>query len=113
VTYPEETPADLEHPPEPEQIKVDGVDAAVWRLGPNGILISSVREEHAGWLAEAEPNTIFFYADLDSSATLVVTEDTMQKVYVALSAQGLQEGQIINAVTAMQNAGIHFVETVA
>jgi hypothetical protein len=86
------------------------VQASVWRLGPGGVLIQSVFEDQAAFLAEIEPNTIFFYGDLDSSAILTVTEETMQKVYSALAAQGLNEGQIVHAVTQMQHAGIYFKE---
>lgn len=41
------------------------VESSVWRLGPGGSIISSVFERHAGWMAEQEPATIFFYANLE------------------------------------------------
>ncbi len=101
----EHTHETLEGPPQ------RGIQASVWRLGAAGLLISSVLEDQAAWLADLEPNTIYFYADLGGSDKLTHSEATMQKVYVALSNQGLSEGQIINAVSAMQNSGIYFRES--
>jgi hypothetical protein len=99
-----------EHEHTHEESQPLGIQASVWRIGPAGLLLNSVFESQAAWLAEQEPNTIIFYADLDSSAALVTTDETMQKVYTALSNQGLAEGQIINAVNAMRDAGIYFSE---
>jgi hypothetical protein len=112
----EEVPDDDAPTPDPVHSAIDaskplGVQSSVWRLGPGGLLLSSVIEDQAGWLASLEPNTIFFYADLGGSEKLTHSEETMQKVYVALSSQGLSEGQIINAVSAMQNSGIYFRES--
>ena len=50
------------------------VEASAWRLGPGGLLITSVVERHVAELAEVEPNTIFFYADLGESTELKNTE---------------------------------------
>lgn len=86
------------------------VEASVWRLSPGGNLISSVIERHAGAIAEMEPNTIYFYADLGGVDKLTNTDETMQKVYQALSSVGLTEGQIVNATNAMQAAGVLFRE---
>ena len=86
------------------------IGASVWRLGPGGTLLASVVERHASALAEAEPNSIYFYADLEGSSELKHDEETMQKVFKALGDQGLSEAQIINSVNAMQNAGIYFRE---
>lgn len=86
------------------------IGASVWRLGPGGTLLASVIEKHAGFLAEAEPNTIYFYADLEGSSELKHDENTMQKVFQALSEQGLTEKQIVGATNAMQNAGVYFRE---
>jgi len=94
-----------------DESKPLGVQSSVWRLGAAGLLISSVIEDQAAFLAELEPNTIYFYSDLGGSEKLTHSEATMQKVYVALSSQGLSEGQIINAVSAMQNSGIYFRES--
>lgn len=102
--------ADHEHTHD-EEPEIPKVEASVWRLGPGGLLITSVFENQVAWLAEAEPNTIFFYGDLDSSAILTVTDETMQKVYTALADQGLSEGQIVSAVSKMQHAGIYFKES--
>ena len=87
------------------------VEASVWRIGPGGPLISSVVERHAGAMAAGDTSAIYFYADLEGSSELKNTEETMQKVYQALSQVGLSEGQIINAVNGMQNAGILFRES--
>lgn len=86
------------------------VGASVWRLGPGGTLLASVIEEHAPTLAESDRQAIYFYADLEGSSELKNDEGTMQKIYVALGEQGLSEKQIVNAVNAMQNAGIYFRE---
>lgn len=91
-------------------VQSDKVGASVWRLGPGGTLLASVIEAHAGELAESDRNAIYFYADLEGSSELKHDEGTMQKVFVALSDQGLSEKQIVNAVNAMQNAGIYFRE---
>lgn len=86
------------------------VEASVWRLSPGGFMLSSVVERHAGTLAEMEPNTIFFYAELGGVDKVVSTPETMQKVYQALSGVGLTEGQLVKATNAMQAAGIVFRE---
>ena len=86
------------------------VGASVWRLGPQGTLLSSVIEAHAGELAASDRQGIYFYADLEGSSELKNDEGTMQKVYSSLGEQGLSEKQIVNAVNAMQNAGIYFRE---
>lgn len=103
--------------PTPEDAEVEEVvvnpnlvEAAVWRLGPGGHLLNSVYEQDASWLAESEPKSIYFYADLNRNEDLTHSDETMQKVYRALADQNLNEGQIINAVSAMQNAGIFFRE---
>lgn len=83
---------------------------SVWRLDPGGHLLTSVVERQASWMAEREPDVIYFYADLGGSTELINKPETMQKVYQALANVGLSEGQIINATTAMQIAGILFRE---
>lgn len=87
------------------------VGASVWRLGPGGTLLASVNEDHAPALAEADRQAIYFYADLEGSSELKHDQGTMQKIHDALGAQGLSEKQIINAINAMQNAGIYFRES--
>lgn len=86
------------------------VGASVWRLGPGGTLLASVVEAHAGDAAQMDRQAIYFYADLEGSSELKHDEGTMQKVYTALGEQGLSEKQIVNAVNAMQNAGVYFRE---
>lgn len=73
-------------------------------------MITSVIEGLAPSLAETDSKAIYFYADLYGSSELKHDEGTMQKVYTALSEQGLSEKQIINSVNSMQNAGIYFRE---
>lgn len=99
----ENSPSVTEEPP-------PGVEANVWRLGAGGVLISSVVERHAAWLAEQERDTIFFYADLVESGLVRHDDETMQKVYKALTSVGLTEAQIINSVNRMQQEGILFRE---
>lgn len=116
----EETPEIAEEPAVEVEAEVvdqvqealpEKVEASVWRLGPGGLLLSSVYEFQAAWLAESEPQSIFFYADLEGSANLTATADTLEKVYRALAAQGLSERQIIDAVADMQNQGLYFRES--
>lgn len=97
-----ESTSTLETPP---------VEAEVWRLGPRGTLLHSVIARHASWLAEQEPESIFFYGDLGGSGNLTTTEETMDKVFYALSESGMSEKQIISAITRMQNSGIYFRES--
>lgn len=96
--------------PEEEEVKPPSIEASAWRVSSAGLLITSVVERHVAELAEFEPNTIFFYADLGESTELKNTEETMQKVYRALASVGLTEGQIMSAYSAMQNDGILFRE---
>lgn len=103
-------PAEESAPP-PAPDPVVPIESTVWRLGPGGILITSVVERHAGWLAEQERDAIFFYADLSDSDLVTSDEGTTQKVFQALSSVGLSEGQIINAVNRMQQSGILFRES--
>lgn len=101
----------VEETPAPPAVPVlPNVEASVWRLSPAGFLVSSVIEAHVGTIAELEPNTIFFYAELGNSTELKNDDETMQKVYKALASVGMSEGQIINATSAMQSAGILFRE---
>jgi transketolase C-terminal domain/subunit len=86
------------------------VEAAVWRLAANGLMISSVVERHAADIAASDPDVIYFYADLGSPTELTTSDKTVQKVYDALANVGLSEGQVINAVSAMQSSGILFRE---
>jgi hypothetical protein len=92
------------------EVPTDQIGASVWRLGPGGTLLSSVVEHHAADFAASDREAIYFYADLEGSSELKHDEDTMQKVYSALGDQGLSEKQIVNAVNAMQNAGVYFRE---
>ena len=87
-----------------------GVQASCWRLSNNGLIISSVVERHVDWYAESEKDGLYFYAELGSPTELKNSEETMQKVYSALAGVGLSEGQIIDALSAMQNSGILFRE---
>lgn len=105
VVFDGENPAPLA-----ESESSPAVEATVWRLGPGGMLISSVVERHAAWLAEQEKETIFFYADLGESGLVKNDEETSQKVFRSLASVGLTEGQIINAVNRMQQDGILFRE---
>lgn len=86
------------------------IGASVWRLGPVGVLLSSVVEEHAASTAENDPNAIYFYADLEGSSELKNDDGTMQKIFQALGDQGLSERQIVDATNAMRDAGIYFRE---
>lgn len=87
------------------------VEASAWRVASSGPLITSVVERHVADLAELDSTgVIYFYAELGSPTELTNTEETMAKVYQALGEVGLSEGQIINAVSAMQNSGILFRE---
>jgi hypothetical protein len=55
-------------------------------------------------LDDGEPSKLGF-AD-----TVMCYENTMAKVWAALHKTGLDDSQIVNAVTAMQNEGILFRE---
>lgn len=101
----------LPEPFAPTEEVIPDVEANVWRIGPGGVLISSVVERHAAWLAEQEKGTIFFYADLGESGLVRSDEGTTQKVFQALASVGLTEAQIINAVNRMQQEGILFRES--
>jgi hypothetical protein len=96
--------------PHPHEEDMPDIESSAWRLGPGGLLISSVVERHAAWLAEQEKETIFFYADLGESGLVKNDEETSQKVFRSLASVGLTEGQIINAVNRMQQDGILFRE---
>lgn len=100
-------------PAEPpvEEIVQQGVEAVVWRVASDGMLITSVVERHAAWLAENERDAIYFYADLTQSDMVRSDEETSQKVFRSLASVGLTEGQIINAVNRMQQDGILFRES--
>lgn len=101
---PESAPSTVEEP-----IQV-GIESTVWRLASDGMLINSVVERHAAWLAENEKTAIYFYADLSDSELTKSDEETSQKVFRSLASVGLTEGQIINAVNRMQQDGILFRE---
>lgn len=105
---PEEDISPGEPPPQPE-VK-QGVEASVWRIGPDGVTITSMIERHIDFFVANDPTSIFFYAELGESSQLKNDEETVQKVFQALAGVGLSEGQIINAVNQMQNAGILFRE---
>lgn len=92
-------------PPDPE------IESTVWRLGPQGMIISSVVERHVAQLAENDRGSIYFYADLQDSDLVRSDEETSQKVFRSLASVGLTEGQIINAVNRMQQDGILFRES--
>lgn len=96
----------------PEAVALPAIESSVWRLSNAGPLITSVVERHVGAFAESERDVIYFYAELGSPTELKSSDETVQKVYQALAGVGLTEGQIINAVSAMQNAGILFRERV-
>lgn len=86
------------------------IESSVWRLSTSGPLITSVVERHVADSAELDDGVIYFYAELGSPTELKNTEETIQKVYRALANVGMSEGQIVNAVSAMQNSGILFRE---
>lgn len=98
-------PAILEEPAPPP------IESTVWRLGPGGMLITSVVERHAADLAQNDKGGIYFYADLADSSLVKNDEETSQKVFRSLASVGLTEGQIINAVNRMQQDGILFRES--
>lgn len=87
------------------------IEASVWRLGPGGLLISSVVERHAAKVAENDKGGNYFYADLTETGLVRNDEETSQKVFRSLASVGLTEGQIINAVNRMQKDGILFRES--
>jgi hypothetical protein len=91
-------------------VEVPGVEANVWRLGKDGVTITSVIERHVDFFVDHDPQSIFFYAELGSPTTLKNDEETVQKVFRALAGVGLSEAQIVNAVNQMQNSGILFRE---
>lgn len=93
-----------------DQSRTRKVETSVWRLGPNSVLMFSVAAHLAPAMAELEPDAIFFYAELEGSAELTHTHETMDKVYKALANVGLSEGQILGAVSGMMNSGILFRE---
>lgn len=83
--------------------------SSVWRLGPQGLLLASVSEEHAVEYADVD-NVIYFFAELQGSEELTHNEGTMLKVYDSLKAVGLSEKQINSATANMQNSGLYFRE---
>lgn len=101
-----QTIPDVEAAPPAESSVHTGVESSVWRLGPGGLILSSVVERHAAELAEHEPGTIFFYADLGGSTSVVASETTKKKVFMALAGAGLSEAQILTATNAMQASGV-------
>lgn len=94
-----------------EVLPPPAIEASVWRLGPQGMLLTSIVERHAAELAGMDPNAIYFYADLSDSDNVKNDEATSQKVFRSLASVGLTEGQIINAVNRMQQDGILFRES--
>lgn len=87
-----------------------GIEARVWRLGQDGVTITSMIERHIDFFVANDPTSIFFYAELGEIGDLKNDDETMDKVYGALAAVGLSQTQIVNAVNQMQNSGILFRE---
>lgn len=51
-----------------ESTQTRKTEASVWRLGAEGLLITSVFEGHAASLAEQAPSIIYFFAELQTDA---------------------------------------------
>ncbi len=97
--------------PHPHEEDMPDIESSAWRLGPGGLLITSVVERHVADLALNDKGAIYFYADLAESGMVRNDEETSQKVFRSLASVGLTEGQIINAVNRMQKDGILFRES--
>lgn len=97
-------------PPTPPAPEVQGVEASVWRLGSDGVTITSVIERHVNFFVANDPTAIYFYAELGGPTQMKNDDETTQKVFRALASIGLSEAQIVNAVNQMQNSGILFRE---
>lgn len=92
-------------------VETPSVEASVWRLSSNGILMNSVVERYAAEQAESdETGALYFYAELGSPTAVTTTPETTVKVYDALAGEGLSEGQILRAIASLQKAGVIFRE---
>lgn len=93
--------------PEVEQPSIP--ELSVWRVGPQGTLISNVSEEFAVLSAESNPHTIFFFAEFDSRQ-ISHDKNTIIKVYQAIRDAGINEAQAHRVMLNMQAAGLYFRE---